>query len=95
MLYNTLHNRVLRLILAVGGELITAAGINLFIVPLGLYSGGTLGVCQLIRTFLQSQLGLDLGTSPLWGARASRRCWRPCGPIRRRSRRPGRSAGTG
>ena len=59
MLYNTLHNRVLRLILAVGGELITAAGINLFIVPLGLYSGGTLGVCQLIRTFLQSQLELN------------------------------------
>ena len=67
MLYNTLHNRVLRLILAVGGELITAAGINLFIVPLGLYSGGTLGVCQLIRTFLQSQLGLDLGTYDIAG----------------------------
>ena len=32
MLYNTLHNRALRLGLAVAGELITAAGINLFIV---------------------------------------------------------------
>ena len=68
MLYNTLHNRALRLGLAVAGELITAAGINLFIVPLGLYSGGTLGVCQLIRTFLQSQLGLDFGTYDIAGA---------------------------
>ena len=68
MLYKTLHNRVLRQMLAVVGELITAAGINLFIVPLGLYSGGTLGVCQLIRTFLQSQLGLDSGTYDIAGA---------------------------
>ena len=67
MLYNTLHNRVLRLILAVGGELITAAGINLFIVPLGLYSGGTLGVCQLIRTMLQTYLHLDFGTFDIAG----------------------------
>lgn len=67
MLYNTLHNRTLRLILAVIGELITAAGINLFIIPLGLYSGGTLGVCQLIRTFLQTQAGLDFGTYDIAG----------------------------
>ena len=62
MLYNTLHNRWLRLFAAVGGEFITALGINLFIVPLGLYSGGTLGLCQLLRTLLQTYLHLDLGT---------------------------------
>ena len=67
MLYNTLHNRVLRQMLAVVGELITAAGINLFIVPLGLYSGGTLGVCQLLRTLLQTALGLELGTYDIAG----------------------------
>ena len=39
MLYNTFHNRWLRLIAAVAGEFIAALGINLFIVPLGLYSG--------------------------------------------------------
>ena len=59
MLYNTLHNRWLRLVAAVGGELIAALGINLFIVPLNLYSGGTLGVCQLIRTLLQTYLHLN------------------------------------
>ena len=61
MLYNTLHNRWLRLVIAVIGELIAALGINLFIVPLGLYSGGTLGVCHLIRTLLQTYLHLDFG----------------------------------
>ena len=67
MLYNTLHNRTLRLALAVVGELITASGINLFIIPLGLYSGGTLGVCQLIRTMLQTYLHLDFGTFDIAG----------------------------
>ena len=67
MLYNTLHNRTLRLVLAVLGELITATGINLFIVPLGLYSGGTLGVCQLIRTLLQTYLHLDFGAYDIAG----------------------------
>ena len=67
MLYNTLHSRTLRLALAVVGELITAAGINLFIIPLGLYSGGTLGVCQLIRTMLQTYLHLDFGTFDIAG----------------------------
>ena len=37
MLYTTLHNRILRLVLAVLGELIAAAALNLFIVPLSLY----------------------------------------------------------
>ena len=31
-----------------------AIGINLFIVPIGLYSGGIYGICQLVRTFLSN-----------------------------------------
>lgn len=46
MLYTTLHNRILRLVLAVLGELIAAAALNLFIVPLSLYTGGLLGFCH-------------------------------------------------
>ena len=60
MLYTTMHNRVLRLVLAVLGELIAAAALNLFIVPLSLYTGGLMGLCQLIRTLLQTALGLEL-----------------------------------
>ena len=67
MLYNTLHNRWLRLVVAVAGELITALGINLFIVPIGLYSGGTLGLCQLLRTLLQTYLHLDFGAYDIAG----------------------------
>lgn len=67
MLYNTLHNRWLRLVAAVVGELIAAAALNLFIVPLNLYTGGIMGVCQLIRTFLQTQLGVTFGAYDIAG----------------------------
>lgn len=67
MLYNTLHNRWLRLVAAVVGELISAAAMNLFIVPLNLYSGGTMGVCQLVRTLLVSHLGLNFGATDVAG----------------------------
>ena len=67
MLYNTLHNRWLRIVAAVVGELIAAAALNLFIVPLNLYTGGIMGVCQLIRTFLQTQLGVTFGAYDIAG----------------------------
>ena len=67
MLYNTLHNRWLRIIAAVVGELIAAAALNLFIVPLNLYTGGIMGVCQLIRTLLQTHLGVALGAYDIAG----------------------------
>ncbi len=67
MLYNTLHNRWLRIVAAVVGELISAAALNLFIVPLHLYTGGAMGVCQLIRTLLQTHMGLDFGPYDIAG----------------------------
>ena len=67
MLYSTLHKRWPRLVASVVGELIAAAALNLFIVPLGLYTGGTLGLCQLIRTLLQSALGLETGSYDIAG----------------------------
>ena len=67
MLYNTLHNRWLRIVAAVAGELIAAAALNLFIVPLHLYTGGAMGVCQLIRTLLQTHLGVALGAYDIAG----------------------------
>ena len=67
MLYNTLHNRWLRIVAAVAGELIAAAALNLFIVPLHLYTGGAMGVCQLIRTLLQTHMGLVFGPYDIAG----------------------------
>ena len=40
---------------------------NLFIVPLNLYSGGLMGLCQLIRTLLQAKLGLTFGNADIAG----------------------------
>ena len=59
--------RILRLVLAVLGELIAAAALNLFIVPLSLYTGGLLGFCQLVRTLLQDFLGVSFGAYDIAG----------------------------
>lgn len=67
MLYNTLHNRWLRLVAAVVGELIAAAAVNLFIVPLSLYTGGLMGVCQLARTLMHTYLGISFGAYDIAG----------------------------
>ena len=67
MLYSALHNRWLRLFAALAGEALIALGVNLFIVPLGLYSGGVLGVCQLFRTLLQTYAGFDFGSFDITG----------------------------
>lgn len=47
-----------RLLLAVLGSLIYALGVNIFMVPLGLYTGGLLGLGQLIRTIVVNTLGV-------------------------------------
>lgn len=67
MMYNSLHNRWLRLIAAMLGEGVVALALRLFIVPLGLYSGGMMGLCQLIRTLLQDGLGLNFGGADIAG----------------------------
>lgn len=41
-----------RLLLCVLGAFLYAAGTNLFVVPAGLYTGGLMGFCQVIRTVL-------------------------------------------
>ena len=67
MLNNAFHNRWLRLLAAVFGTLLGALGVNFFIVPLGFYTGGLMGLCQIVRTLLQTQLGLDFGTHDIAG----------------------------
>lgn len=50
------RRRFFRYLGAIFGTFLYAAGMNLFLVPLNLYSGGLMGICQLIRTFLVSYL---------------------------------------
>ncbi|MFQ9515181.1 MAG: YitT family protein [Eubacterium sp.] len=52
---------------AVLGAFIYSVGINLFIVPLGLYSGGTMGVCQLLRTFFLWATGFEMSNMDIAG----------------------------
>lgn len=52
MLQKFQRNGVMRMVLSLLSCVLYAIGINWFIVPLGLYSGGLLGICQLLRTFL-------------------------------------------
>lgn len=49
-----------RLAIAIGGAAIYSAGVNLFIVPAGLYSGGIMGFAQIVRTILVSYLHLPI-----------------------------------
>ncbi len=39
------------------GAILFCAGLNLFIVPVGLYNGGTVGIAQIIRTLLENYTG--------------------------------------
>ena len=67
MFYSTLHHRWPRLAACVVGELIAAAAVNLFIVPLHLYTGGLMGVCQLLRTLASDYLGMSFGAYDVAG----------------------------
>lgn len=56
-----------RTLVSVLGAFMYAVGINLFVVPAGLYSGGLMGLCQIIRTLLIDVAGMDLGTFDIAG----------------------------
>jgi uncharacterized membrane-anchored protein YitT (DUF2179 family) len=60
-------NDIARILCAVGGMLIFALGINLFIVPAGLYNGGVLGLSQIIRTLLVRYGHLNMGGTDVAG----------------------------
>lgn len=56
---NPVVTELKRAIAATFGGLLYSLGVNLFIVPQGLYNGGLMGYCQLIRTLLTDYLHLS------------------------------------
>ena len=54
-------------LLIVIGSLIYSVGLNQFIVPVGLYNGGFLGIAQLIRHFMESWFGISFGNTNIAG----------------------------
>ena len=49
------------------GTFLYAVGVNLFVVPAGLYTGGVMGICQVIRTLLTECLHINFGTLDIAG----------------------------
>ncbi len=56
-----------RTLVSVLGAFLYAAGVNLFVVPSGLYTGGLMGICQVIRTVLGNLLPFDFGSFDIAG----------------------------
>ena len=61
MIHKALQNKWTRLAIGILGTFINAFGVNYFIVPMGLFSGGILGVSQLLRTLIASYVALPVG----------------------------------
>lgn len=57
---------LIQIVYVIGGSLVYALGVNLIIIPMGLYSGGFMGIAQLLRTLVVGVLhvpvpsGVDL-----------------------------------
>lgn len=56
-----------RTLVCLAGAFLYAAGVNLFIVPANLYTGGVMGICQVIRTLLTDYLHLNFGAIDIAG----------------------------
>ena len=54
--------------LCIAGALVYSFGMNIFIVPMGLYSGGIMGISQILETLIKSVIRAG------WGISASRAC---------------------
>ncbi|MBE6971539.1 MAG: YitT family protein [Ruminococcaceae bacterium] len=59
MFQKLLRHPTARLLTAVAASSLMAVGVNLFIVPSNLYTGGLLGLCQILRTLLVTYLHLE------------------------------------
>lgn len=68
MLNKALHNEWLRMLALLAASFMAALVVNTFVVPRSLYNGGLLGLSQLIRTLLDTKLGIRLAQMDLAGA---------------------------
>lgn len=61
------HEKAVKMLGCLLGSAIYAFGVNIFIVPLGLYSGGFIGISQIIRTLLVQGLHISFGGRDIAG----------------------------
>ena len=62
-----MRNEIIRFLIGIVGVAIYCFGVNFFMVPLGLYSGGFLGISELIKTILDWGLGWNFGNFDIAG----------------------------
>ena len=67
MLWKLERKDMFRLLIAVGGMLIYSVGVNTFIVPADLYSGGVMGISQILRTLLIRYTDFSMGGTDIAG----------------------------
>lgn len=67
MLLKWKNSEAIKIIVTIIGSVLYAIGINLFITPIGLYTGGLYGLCQLLRTFVVNALNIHIGNFDLAG----------------------------
>lgn len=58
---------ILKYLMIIAGALLYTAGLNFFVTPMRLYSGGVMGISQLLRTLFVDKLGLSIGSFDLSG----------------------------
>lgn len=56
-----------RVLVSIFGAFLYALGVNMFVVPAGIYSGGIMGISQILRTLLVDFLHLPLGNFDIAG----------------------------
>lgn len=61
------ENGLVKLVIGIIGTLIFAIGMNRYIIPVGLYSGGIMGVCQIIRTILIDYIHIPISNFDISG----------------------------
>ena len=62
-----INNYIKKYIFSILGAFIFSIGVNLFIVPVGLYNGGFVGLGQLSQAFLTNYLNFDFGNFEVAG----------------------------
>ena len=67
MLNKAYHTSWLQVIVLVFSSALAAFTTNIFIAPNGMYNGGLLGLCQVIRTLLATKLGIQFANIDLAG----------------------------
>ena len=67
MLWKLERKDVVRLLIAVVGMFIYSVGVNTFIVPADLYSGGVMGISQILRTLLIRYTDFSMGGTDIAG----------------------------